>query len=178
MKTLKNLFLLTIPLYFTFVIITMNRFDESNTVEEYSGVYLFEKQEMMQRLLNDFDAVDPTNTFQNFTAELQKYILQNNVILDSSVISTSKLNDQFFVNLQISMTSKKVFARLKCDEEMYDAINNFKFVDALVVADISSVKVLSFPVEIFIDDETYLANLGEDIILSGNCIEAIELASF
>lgn len=178
MKNFKKFLLLLIPLYFIFMLITMNRFSSNEIYNEYNGRYLSEKNEIKSNLIDQYDAVNPNDYSKLFAPEFQKYILAKKVILDSTIIGAYQTSDAFFVNLQIGNPNGRIFARLQCDEHMFEEINKFRFSDALVVADISTLDIQSTPIDIFIEDDNFTTYLGEDILITGNCIEAIELASF
>ncbi len=60
------------------------------------------------------------------TASVNK-VVNKNLVLDSTVLSIKKVNDEYFIKVRINVNcDKKYFADLKCSQEIIDTFNKSK----------------------------------------------------
>jgi hypothetical protein len=156
----------------------MYEFEKPSDDYNQSGKYYNKYFEISEQLKNEYDAVSTHDVFDELTADLQAYLLNNNVVLDSTIISKINKNGSYYVKLQIGKKPNRVFAYLECSRDLFESINSFSFQNALIAADLTKVSIQETPIGIFINDEIMITHLGKDILLSGECLEAIELAAF
>ena len=178
MKLFIRLILLSLPVYFIFIVKGLNETTLSVSSFNYEGGFVNEKNQIRQALQKEHNALSSKKLKELVNQRLQSLVLTRNVVLDSTIISSEKIGESYFVNICVNGYNSRLFAKLKCNEKQYEDISNFHFRDALVVANISGVCSQSTPLEIFIDDQKHLTYYNEDVLLTGTFLEAVELAAF
>lgn len=137
------------------------------------------KLEVVRELAKTYDAEIIDDSSNSFSADRQNNLLTKTVLLDSTIIGTEAEEDKYYVKVNIGRkSSSRVFAKLQCEESLYKTIREFTFKEALIVADLDQITISDSLHYVFKEDEEILADVGPDILLTGTCLDAIELAAF
>ena len=105
------------------------------------------------------------------TAGVNK-IVNKNLVLDSTVLSIKKVNDEYFIKARINANcDKKYFADLKCSREIIDAFNKSKSNYVIMAAKIFQVIEYNVIAESdSLSGEKSSLNLGNAVLLTGECL--------
>lgn len=127
------------------------------------------KQKTASLLLHKFDA-------EIFNIN-SKQILSRPVVLDSTLIGIVENGGQYFLRAEVKLKgSKKCFAELKCSPEIVDSYYRTKSNSALIAAKISRIDDCStFAETDSLEGNMSQFNLGESILLSGECLALAEI---
>ncbi len=179
MKAFKKILFSSVVIYLIIVVYTtMNipDFFHDMSHEQYS---YSKKLEVVRELADSYNAIVLNESENSLEAENRLALLGKNVLLDSTIIGTETENDIYYVKLDLGVhNSVRVFAKLQCDESLYKSICDFKFKDALLVASINKIDMSDSLRYVIRDEQEILADVGSDILLTGSCLEAVELAAF
>ena len=179
MKAAKKILQIALLGYFALVMYTTINIPSFFIKSSHETYNYSKKLDVIRELAESHDAFLLDDSIQSFSQEYQSKILNKRVILDSTIIGTEIENGDYFVKVDLGADRHgRIFAKLSCDKTLYNAINEFIFHDALLIADISQINISDSLNYIFRDDSEFLAETGSDIILSGTCIDAVELAAF
>jgi hypothetical protein len=179
MKAVKKILQAALFGYFLLVLystINIPSFFYKSSHQQYN---YSKKLDVIKQLAESHKAFLLDDSVQSFSQEYQAKILNNKVILDSTIIGTEKDSKNYYVKADLGAGRHgRIFAKLVCDKKLYNAINEFNFHNALLIADIKQIDISDSLHYLFKDDKEILAETGPDILLSGACIDAVELAAF
>ena len=137
--------------------------------KNYHIITKYLKQKYNTKLVIDSSA--------SFSNNYQTEILHNKVVvIDSVVKSVKKVDDEYMLNVEVtSDKSKKIYASLKCSEElkkMYDSINHTSLLIAAQITGIDKILEDYISEDKSIDSTIVLKR--EEIVLYGVCKELVK----
>jgi hypothetical protein len=163
--------------YAATVILTNIEFNDSASVNEDS-INVVMKNEMIGTLAGKYNSLILTRSASDFTDSYVKNLLGNVAIIDTLRTDIVEKAGESFVYVEAkSDHSGRIFAKLKCDDRIVEKVKNKRFPGALLAAKISCVKKTDVQGEIRVDDYISSINIGEDVLLTGECLEFIELSN-
>ena len=137
------------------------------------------KFDVIRELCEKHNAILLNDSVSSYSPEYQDEVLRNNVILDSTIIGIEKEGGSYFVKVDLGADRHgRIFAKLKCNKKMYNMFNEFHFKDALLLASINQISISDSLNYIRKGESDILAETGADILLAGDCLDAVELAAF
>ncbi len=160
-----NFFLLG---YFAVSLLTLP--DCRNKSNSSAGDTLQSKKEhSLKVLVGKFDA-------EQFDIHSTK-LLNHPVVLDTLMISMVNKNGASFLKAEIRCEGdKKYFAELKCGKEIADYYRKTKTNRALIAAQINRIDDCPVTAEAdSLDGRNGNYNLGKSVLLSGECLEIVEI---
>ncbi|MBN1301783.1 MAG: hypothetical protein JW995_11265 [Melioribacteraceae bacterium] len=111
--------------------------------------------------------------------EYQSKILGRNIIIDTSIIKIDYSNNHNYIDVELERTAKgSVYGRLLVDNELMELINSFNFREALMVAQIDRIQSESASYIVYSEEKKFVSSFGNDVMLSGICIDAVEIPAF
>ncbi|PKL90355.1 MAG: hypothetical protein CVV23_00440 [Ignavibacteriae bacterium HGW-Ignavibacteriae-2] len=143
--------------------------------------YLYsQKLDKIYELVHAHKAEKVQDSALCFTPEYQAEILnKGKVIIDSSIVETYQENGYFYVKVDIGNDwFGRVSAKLGCDEELYKQIRMFEFKTVLMVADINKIVCSDYDLIALRDDKQVVVEKSKNIVLSGECLEVVQLSAF
>lgn len=138
------------------------------------------KSKAAKYLLNKHKASFLPDSANEFSLKFQKQLMNRTVVLDSIVGRLIQENGEFYVKAEVASDSTcRIFAKLKCSEKQKDNIKKSKFPYALIAANISRIDKSDSKFGIVdIHNEKKTIAFGSEILITGECIEIIELNYF
>jgi len=141
------------------------------------SVNILLKNEMINSLESKYQGRVLAKSSIDFSESYIKKILNNVAIIDTLQADiVNKAGESYLFVEAKSDNNGRIFARLKCDDAIADKVKNKRFAGALLAARIEGVERTNVQGEINIDDSVGLVDIGDDIMLTGECLEYIELS--
>lgn len=141
--------------------------EDSSTADEL----LRNKASVVKLLLQEFDAIVFDCSTQN--------IFSKPVVVDTTMLGVSINGEDVFLSAQINLScAKRYFVKLKCSQEVLEQYSKTKSNNALLAARFTRMDNEKLVAEAdSIDGSDPTINLGETIILSGECLAIREIPS-
>lgn len=97
------------------------------------------------------------------------------MLLDSIVYSIEHVNNEFFINAEVkSDATTRIFARLKCSEDVFNSYSIIDSPNVILAVNIKSIKKESSLLEgISIFEGTTINTNIDDILIEGDCLEIV-----
>jgi hypothetical protein len=163
--------------YAATVILTNIEFSDTASVNEDS-INVLLKNEMIGTLAGKYNSLILTRSSSDFTDRYIKNLIGSVTIIDTLRTDIVEKAGELFVYVEAkSDHSGRIFAKLKCDDRIVEKVKNKRFPGALLAAKINSVKKTDVQGEVRVDDYNRSIDIGEDILLTGECLEFIELSN-
>ncbi|MBI3124111.1 MAG: hypothetical protein HYZ10_06875 [Ignavibacteriales bacterium] len=141
--------------------------EDSSTADQLAR----NKETVVKLLIQEFDA-------QVFDCSTQN-IFSKPVVVDTTLMSISKNGEDVFLSAQINLSCvKKYFVKLKCSQEVLEQYSKTKSNNALLAARFTRMDNEKLVAEAdSLDGSDPTINLGETVILSGECLAIREIPS-
>ena len=163
--------------YASIVLFTNMENTETPQINEDS-VNIVLKNEIINSLETKYRGSVLTKSSNDFSDSYIKKLLNNVTIIDTLQTDVVKKAGESYLYVEArSENNGRIFARLKCNRDIEDKVRNKRFAGALLAARIDGVDKIDVQGEVKIDDEVSLLDIGEDIMLTGECLEYIELSN-
>jgi hypothetical protein len=163
--------------YAATVILTNIEFGETEYFNDDS-VNVVLKNEMISSLAGKYNSLILTKSSADFTDGYIKGLLNNVAIIDTLSTDVVEKGGESFIYVEAkSDNNGRIFAKLKCDDSIVEKVKNKIFPGALLAARIVSVNKVDVEGEVRVDDYPGTVNIGEDVLLTGECLEFIELSN-
>jgi len=176
-KIIKILIGISFIFYIVTILITNIDFTETNYVNEDS-VNVVMKNELMRSLESKYKSIILPKSSKEFSDGYIKKLLNSVTIIDTLHTDIVSKAGEFFIYVEAkSDNSGRIFAKLRCDDSILEKVKNKKYPGALLAAKISGVDKSNVLGEVEVHDFLNLINIGEDVLLTGECIEYIELSN-
>ena len=122
-------------------------------------------------LLQEFDAIVFDCSTQN--------IFSKPVVVDTTMLGVSINGEDVFLSAQINLScAKRYFVKLKCSQEVLEQYSKTKSNNALLAARFTRMDNEKLVAEAdSLDGSDPTINLGETVILSGECLAIREIPS-
>lgn len=150
-----------------------------NSEDDYSLLMKKEKKThvVTKYLKNKYNTKLVIDSLTTFSNNMQAEILHNKiVVIDSVVKSVKQVGNEYVLNVEVTGDkTKKIYASLKCSEEIKDIYDNINHTNLLIAAHISGIdKILEDYIseEASIDSTVVLKR--EEIVLYGTCEEIVK----
>lgn len=176
-KTYKILIGISFIIYNVIVLLTNIDFTETYSFNENS-VHVLKKNELIRSLESKYQSIILPKSSKDFSEDFIKKLLNGVTIIDTLHIDIVKKAGEFYIYVEAkSDNNGRIFAKLRCDDSIIKKVRNKKFPGALLVAKIEGVNKSNVLGEVKADDYLNLINIGEDVLLTGECLEYIELSN-
>jgi len=141
--------------------------EDSSTADEL----LRNKESVVKLLLQEFDAIVFDCSTQN--------IFSKPVVVDTTMLGVSINGEDVFLSAQINLScAKRYFVKLKCSQEVLEQYSKTKSNNALLAARFTRMDNEKLVAEAdSLDGSDPTINLGETVILSGECLAIREIPS-
>jgi hypothetical protein len=178
MKRIRKILIGIGFLAYAFIVIFTNM-EKTETVHfNEDSVNIVLKNEIINSLESKYHSRILTKSSAGFTDGYIKKLLTSIAIIDSLQTEIVKKAGESYIYVEAkSDNGGRIFARLKCDDSIADKVENKRYAGALLAARIFSVDKINVQGEVKIDDGVSLIDLGNDIVLKGECLEYIELSN-
>lgn len=102
-------------------------------------------------------------------------LLNSTIVIDTTSVASYKRGEEYFLKAG-GINQDKFLCDLKCSEAIYNAIRNSESGHFLIALKVASVKSERNIVELdSIDNKSLFVDNGRNIVLAGECLEAVEL---
>ncbi len=114
-------------------------------------------------------------TNDNFNSSVLTSLLNRNIVIDTSVVGYFKKNGEYFIRTK-SNTYNNLLCELKCGKNIYNEISKSNNPHFLIAVKVNSVNSRQRVIELdSIDDKSYFVKNGNDVVIYGDCLDAVEL---
>jgi hypothetical protein len=146
-----------------------------------SDTYLMKKEKnyhiITKYLKHKYDTKLVIDSSASFTKSYQEEVLQNKVVvIDSVVKSVKRVDDGYLLNVEVtSDKSKKIYASLKCSEELKEVYDNINHTCLLIAARITEIN--QFLEDYVSEDKSIDSTVvlkREEYLLYGVCEELVK----
>jgi hypothetical protein len=177
MRKISKIF---ISLLFSGYIITVlfTNIDISLSINsDNDSVDVVNKNETINSLENKYRSYILPKSSKDFSETYMKKMLNTVAIIDTVHTDlVTKAGSTFLYVEAKSDNHGRIFAKLSCDESIIEKVKKKKFAGAVVAARISGITKSSIVGEVELENNLNVVNLGEDVMLTGECLEYIVLA--
>jgi hypothetical protein len=102
-------------------------------------------------------------------------LLNKNIIIDTTVVGYYRKNGSYFIKTQ-SRTLNNLLCELKCDKSRYNELSQSNNTHFLLAVKVNSIQSHQRVIELdSIDDKSYFVKNGNDVVINGDCLDAVEL---
>ena len=176
-KVYKILFSISFIFYIVTILLTNIDFNETNYINEDS-VNVVMKNDMIRSLESKYNSIILPKSSKEFSAGYIKKLLNSVTIIDTLHTDIVNKDGEFFIYVEAkSDDNGRIFAKLRCGDSILEKVRNKISPGALLAAKINGVTKSNVLGEVKFDDNLNLINIGEDVLLTGECIEYIELSN-
>lgn len=114
-----------------------------------------------------------TNT--GFLPAMFTSLLNKNIVIDTTVVGHYQKNGQYYLRTN-SRSTDNLLCELKCEKSVYEDISQSNKVHFLMAVKVNSFESHQRVIELdSIDDKSLFVKNGNNVILYGECLEAVEL---
>lgn len=178
MKKLIKILLVAGYLSYIFTIVITNIDLKEVDLFAEDSISLVHKNELVSSLQNKYSTLILPESSGDFTESFINRLLNSVTIIDTLQTDVVGKADELYIYVEAkSDKNGRIFAKLKCDESIADKVRNRKSPGALLAARINGVNKSIALGEIKISNQIQLMNIGEDVLLTGECLEYIELSN-
>ncbi len=178
MKRLRKILIGFVFIAYASLVIFTNVEKNESVYFNKDSVDIVLKNEIINSLETKYQSVILAKSSKDFSENYIEKLLNNVTIIDTLRTDIFNKAGESYIYVEAkSDDNGRIFARLKCDGEIADKVRNKTFAGALLAARIDGVERTNVQGEIRIDDGIALLDAGEDIMLTGECLEYIELSN-
>jgi hypothetical protein len=111
----------------------------------------------------------------NYQTTLFTSLLNKNIIVDTSVVGHYTKNGRYFIRTT-SRSTNNLLCELNCEKSLYEEISRSNNPHYLLAVKVNSVESHQRIVELdSIDNKSLFVKNGNDVVLYGECLDAVEL---
>ena len=151
---------------------------EKTDTDYFNGdsVSIVLKNEIINSLESKYRGRILAESPDDFSDSYINTLLHSVTIIDSLQTDVVNKAGELFIYVEAkSDNNGRIFAKLKCSNEIADIVRNKSYAGALLAARITGVDRINVQGEVRIDENVSQIDIGEDIMLTGECLEYIEL---
>jgi len=176
-KIYKILLGFSFVFYIVTILLTNIDFTEANNLNEDS-VHVVSKNQLITSLESKYRSFILPKSSKAFSEDFIKKTLNSVTIIDTLHTDIVKNAGESFIYVEAKSDNYgRIFAKLRCDDSILKKVKNKKFPGALIAAKINGVDKSDVLGEVKVQDHLNLINIGEDVLLTGECLEYIEISN-